>query len=426
MKRSTRLISIILATILCGASFAACATSSTPPVTESFSSSTAVSPLNEDTEGDTTSEASATVEPIDNTTEPDSDEAAVDTGSAEDTMATNGQSTLNDLLYYTDDGYVKIKGSDKIKLPGNGVYLHYDKYPEVEYFMSAQLQTTELLSDVPLYNGTNSPHSYSMEDGRIVLQYNNGEKTFGFDSKLTALDIEGNEHVFNNITDHGFCCYYISPELSYFIYRGECSCGEDHALLIKIHNMGENAEFIAVHPDVYIHSIWLSENGVGYATSGGMGAAGAVIYNVYYTADGGKSFSKIDMIFYSQKLNCGKVDFSYIDDTIYVIGDIHAENIASAVFLHKTVDTSSYKCWDFYSGLYGNGRYLECAPFFDNNIGVKAVLVQIGDYYVNSTNEGIIQGYMYFISLDHGETWVLYEPPTCSLEIEFSGKPEPK
>lgn len=335
----------------------------------------------------------------------------------------------NSLLYVGEGGYVMIKGADTVRLPTVGTYLHYDNAPDTEYFISDALQVNEPLASVPLYYGTNSAHSFKSENGKLTVSYNNGEITYALEGKVTALDESGAEHVFDDITSREFSFHYVSPELSYFLHKSYCSCGKLHGLLIKIHRMGEEAEFIAVDPKLSIASLYLDERGVGYATSGGMGAAGSTVYSLYYTSDGGKSFTATENLFYSLKLPCANSTFAYINGKVYAIGDIG--NVSDADISHELVDTSAYKYWDFYNGLYGNGRYIECAPYFEGEIGVKAIRVQIGDYLNGGEKGELTEGYAYLISADGGRSWSVYEPPVRSAEsstaeIEYSPKPQPK
>ena len=410
MKNSIRLASAILAAVLCVAAFSACANDIKQPLTDVTAITTEPPLTTEKLVTDTTD--------IPTTTQPSASELTPEEIQAE---------KIKELLYLTNDGYIKIKGADSIKLPRNGFYIYYDNSPETKYFLSTDLITTELLASVPSYAGTNSPHSYTLENGKLTVTYNNGENILILDGEFIATDYKENEAHTLNFSSLTVSDTYISTEISTFLCQ---ATGSIRSVLFVIYNEGAKIDYIFCERD--FDTFALSENGIGFATCGPVGRGGNTHISVYKTENGGKTFSLIsDSLGDAGSLPCGTMALSYANSTIYACGSVELNDTLIARLGVDVVDSRMHTYSDFYKGLYDNGRYVELTPYFENEIGVKAVLVQVGDYYIDTPEEPIAEGYMYFLSLDGGDTWTLFDPTqfldnVSSTQIKYSAEKQPK
>ena len=178
MKNNTRLISAVLAAVLCGLILAACANNPTPPVTDvsdittdipTTETPTTVAPVTvATTEVLATTDTPTTVEPITTVT---TDVPATDAPVFTD--------DLGSLLYLGEDGYVHIKGSDNIRLPAKRLdFIIKNSEEELTMSLYSQFVTTAEAAIIPLYFGiSHTKNNAWVEGGKLYVKFGATDKT---------------------------------------------------------------------------------------------------------------------------------------------------------------------------------------------------------------------------------------------------------
>ena len=428
MKSLTRFFTLFLAAILCGTFLSACANSPEPPVADTTdSASVASSTANGAAENATSAGSSSVTEPAEDTSvSADTDSAQdtsvpADTDPSEDNGNADSQNPLNDLLYYTDDGYVKIKGADTIKLPSEGSYYKFSGNDDLYVFACDVLNTTESVENVPATEGTNSPHSIYIKDGAFVISYmNNSQKTEVEILPENFKTFCGDEKILANASKYQIDTYNISNELAVFSF----SDGISEAYIVTIHDQTALCNVTKV--DFIISSVAYNDNVNGVAITYGSPAASSCTTGIYVTSNGGQSFKYYANSPYPFAWNS---KLYFINETsVYYSG---TERIFDTPYATESHPLEKYECRSFfddnvfhyiYVGLTGYDRSLDrnleiLSPYFEGDIGVCAVKNLFGDTYQ----------YMYFITIDGGASWSLYSPldilnnniPSNVIELKY-------
>ncbi len=412
MKNSTRFVSAILAAILCGAAFSACANEINPPVTEVTTDITTdapatIAPVTDVTTDAPTTEAPETTvtseAPTTETTDIFTTTDAITTEGAEtsDTPATSPSTTaapstdapsvtteapvtteavsettspekaetqtdsyteytekLRRLLYVDFDGFVRIRGSSLFRLPANGYHLNFDATntddPNLHFvwFASSELQLTDGSASVPYKEFTfDGPHSCYAENGRIYVSYNNGET-------VVALPDEMSGEIYD--------CY-VSQEISIVCTDGYRAIITNKGVTINVQESGK--VFVYVEKNNTICLLGEPFN------------ASGLKQQLAKSIDGGITYTS-DTIRY-EAINDPRVNGWSSSSNNYT--DISGNYIP-------------YQYTDF-------GAQFQL-PIFDGDIGVLTATTRYnGKVYVS-----------YFITEDRGESWFKFDPTVITSD----------
>jgi len=376
-----RFVSAVLAAILCGAAFSACANEVKPPVTEVTTDITTdapatIAPITTVTTDAYTTDAPVTTEapettnaPITETTDisttsdtttegvettdtpatspsttaaPATDAPSVTTEAPDTTSPLDPEATpeeinaekIKELLYISNDGYVQIKGAERFKLPASGTWLKFKSNK-----MNAFFATNEdcVIESKPASDSQDP--SISIDDGKLyILRDKNGVKEL-------VCDVSSIWEEFSCPIQQLICI----DELTYYI-------------------IGQ--------PQIRL---------------------GTYYTYIVYTKDGGKSFSSyqhtskymtpLSVTFHNGKVYLGDITRDSVsDDWIYLT------SVSSFSKIHEGMTASP------------NSASAE-APCFENGIGLwKATL------FSQNPDGSRIKLNVFYISADNGETWSLYDP----------------
>jgi len=349
MKNNTRLISAILAAILCGASLAACANNPTPPVT------------------DVTTDTPFTVEPITTVT--------TDTPATDAPVFTDD---LGSLLYLGEDGYVHIKGSDNIRLPAKRLDFTI-KNSEEELTMSlySQFVTTAEAAIIPLYFGiSHTKNNAWVEGGKLYVKFGATDKTAEAPNEYYDSGL-GKKVSFTAI-DYA----YVSGAEAHLISN---DAKTSRGYIISTFDGGESFNISAF--DQAICCVYYTNSLEGTAVTYGGANMGSKTAHFYTTADGGKTFT----------LKSRTPD--YVSATRPYCAYINGKVYFSVEGKHPELNSQLEK--------YGYLGYTWMLPYFDGNIGVLCAKVEISPTNTDNTSESLV-AYTYFITGDGGKTWTEY------------------
>jgi len=321
---------------------------------------------------------------------------------------------LKELLYLTDDGYVKIAGADTIYLPAQGLSTFKFK-STCNYTFT--ISDSECRIDVPAVEETPTEAvkpEYYVENGELFVSYNGGEKVVKIvaeyhsaeDGSVTYVDkFEGEISALS--LDNALCVF---------------SCAEQ-TQLISVWNAGESA-FLA---DVNLNEskmcgemkyvVQIDEKTF-FVRTGKVGYMRTYYVDLMITKDGGKTFEKgaitttsSENLFYTPFP--GFYYYTLYNGTMFFCGyDYTFSNVPALTFMEDE---------NLLGPLHGftasPNEIVIDDPYFEGDIGVWQAKV-----YTQNDDGERTEVYIIKISLDGGKTWNLYSPKhlvKISNVIEF-------
>jgi len=449
MRINRKLLSYILtAAMLCGI-FASCATTQKPPLPEITESDKATPDTVFPTESNTTAPMEDTTDtppedtslPIDDTAKPEdstvtadttadtssavSDTTAASTAAVTETTAASETTApvtepptlpeptpeelqsekLKELMYLTDDGYVKIKGADTIKLPASGTLASfvadYTKFSNLRkaierigvFYASEHTCITEQIQPEP----QKAAPTYYFEEGKLYISYNNGENTIQVVGELQNQET-GEITLIDTFEEAEIKAWKLSDEYCFFTIN---------KIWISVHNMGKKI-YIASNVD-YATQGFLGEIGVlfhlsnttAYLAGPSVLASGLHYTSMVFTRDGGKTFYPTryvsNSMTFSGTIHNGRI---YTDDS----GIIHRsfQSINPDNDFINLANVYSYYCIQQAVGPWPSTMQTwSYLPYFEGNIGVWQAALRKEDHNTY---------YIFYITLDGGMTWTIYNP----------------
>ena len=398
MKNSFRLISAILAAMLCAAAFSACASEVKPPVTDVT------------TNAQFTTDAPLTITPITDTHTITTDVPAVvtetpistesqittETFSAEVPITTIIESNipedeiLNELLYLADNGNVMIKNVDDVAFPTEGI----------SFF-----QLNDRSKDTRLCLFVEKVHIVSKTEAELVLK--NGEAYIKY-GNCTVFDLPT-----AYTTADGTVCgitEYKATELSFersvVIMRLNTKPNEYLYLAYTIFDKGTSFNCCVGN----FYDISYYNDNVGYAISMAHSSMHGLI-NIYKTDNGGESF---ELLGENSALLSSAVYGNIIALSENVL--LHCGNGITPIAAFEIEDTVVKVLYKGSNGKSSSPDILPIPDFFGNMMSVKSsviyskngiIIIESYGSYENGRGEDFTY-YIYHISFDNGTSWHLY------------------